>query len=148
MYLQLRFCCCLIHEHGMIEYISLCQNYSIQNEVTMVLISNLYFAPCVDWQIMISYLMFGASIRAALKQAIVDQLQLLLRDLPAKAIIPVWVFIVFKSEGGESDWGDKNKWDRQLFVLQLLLLLHTWLQLFTQCYTRYVSNDDTCFNNY
>ena len=71
----------------------------------MVLISNLhvYFAPCVDWQIMISYLMFGASIRAAFKQAIVDQLQLLLRDLPAKAIIPVCVFIVFKSEGGEPD---------------------------------------------
>ena len=39
LHLYLQFCRWLIHEHGMIEYISLCQDYSIQNEVNIKIMS-------------------------------------------------------------------------------------------------------------
>ena len=76
----------------------------------------------VNWRIwhrliLISYLMFGAFIWAASKLTISFHCSLLVRKLPAKAMISVYIFVVvFKSEGWEPGQGDKiSEIDSYLF---------------------------------
>ena len=66
-----------------------------------VLIRNLLWSN-VQWRIMISYLIFWASIWAAFEKNNHSSIVLLVRNLPAKAIISN-IFLVFQSEGREPD---------------------------------------------
>ena len=81
-----------------------------------ILFSNVYW-PIWHRLILISYLMFGASIWAASKLTISFHCSLLVRKLPAEAMISVYIFvIVFKSKGWEPGRGDKvSEIDSYLF---------------------------------
>ena len=97
----------------------------------------------VNWRIwhrliLISYLMFGAFIWAASKLTISFHCSLLVRKLPAKAMISVYIFVVvFKSEGWEPGQGDKISEIDMLFVLQPPPppLLHTRTHTATAVYS-------------